>query len=191
MKTEELWKNVSTNFKSVIDLREKIETASDSFKKEPGVYRLWVKEGPSLDILKGLDCQNMADKLLQKNIQGTDFLAMYFGMSKNTFGRLKWHMLQKHNAKTVKNGTISTLRHTLSAILFKGKGLTSTKDKLDKWMDENCFFEWGYTPDKSRAADIEKDEISRNIYPLNIQGNKRISKDLRNQLIDLRKKVNF
>lgn len=187
-----LTKNLQgTNFESVIDLRKNIATTSDFLKKEPGVYRLWVKEAPSLDILKGLNCQNMADKLLKKNIHGTVFFAMYFGMSKNMFDRFKWHVLQNHDVKTVKSGTLSTLRHTLSAILFKNEGLTSTKVKLDKWMDENCFFEWEYMPGKSMAAYVEEEEISRNIYPLNIQDNNHISKDLSNQIKDLRKKVKF
>lgn len=178
-----------SNLESVVGIRNNINTTPGFVKKEPGVYRLWVKEAAGLDILSRLNCSNLAGKLLKKNIQGTDYLAMYFGMSKNMYDRMKWHVLQNHDAKTVKNGVISTLRHTLSAILFSGKPLTTTRDELDTWMDENCFFEWEYTPGTSMAAYIEKDEISQNIYPLNIQDNDNISKELRDLIKQLRKEV--
>ena len=178
-----------TNLESVIDIRNNINTTPSFVKKEPGVYRLWMKEVTALEILNKLNCSNLAGNLLQKNIQGKDYLAMYFGMSKNMHDRLKWHVLQNHDAKTVKNGTISTLRHTLSSILFIDEPITSTKEKLDKWMDDNCFFEWEYMPDKSIAAHIEEEEISRNIYPLNIQDNDNISKESIKLIKDLRKKV--
>lgn len=175
-----------SNLESAKDIRKEIETEG-FVAKQAGVYRLWVRSEAAEALLANLDSEVEIHKLQKMQIGETDYSALYFGMSKNLWDRLKWHILQKHDPKTVESGAISTLRHTLSAILFKNTPLTATEDDLNDWMDKNCLFEWEYMPGKSMAAYVEDEELSRNYYPLNIMDNNLISDFLRKEIKQLRK----
>ena len=112
---------------------------------------------------------------------------LYFGISKNLKDRAKWHISQKHTASAIKHGTISTLRHTLSALL--DKDLSRSENDLNSFMDANCYFEWDYVNQFKNAEELEKNELSneQSIYPLNIKDNKVLTKEVKSTLHKLRK----
>lgn len=177
-----------SHLESVANLRNLL-SSQNFVKKEPGVYRLWVKEDAAISMLNILKVPVDFSRILKRKIQTGIYLALYFGMSKNLFDRLKWHILQQHDRSTVKNGTISTLRHTLSAVLFMKRPLTKTEQDLNEWMDENCYFEWEYLPEINLAEYVEDVQLKRNYYPLNIQDNHNIPANLRKEIKNLRKEV--
>jgi hypothetical protein len=92
--------------------------------------------------------------------------------------------MQKHSKKAVKHGTLSTLRQTISALL--GKNMTQSECCINKFMDDNCLWEWDYTPN---PCQIEKEELSsvEKCYPLNIKENHTVSKNVISKLKKLRK----
>lgn len=177
-----------TYLESVADLRNSLLSPQNFVRKEPGVYRLWVKEDAAKTLLNNLKTPVDIRRILKQQIQNESYRALYFGMSKNLFDRLKGH-IPPHNHSTGKNVTISTLRHTLSAVLFINKSLILTENELNEWMDENFYIEWEYLPGVSLAKYIEDVELKRNYYPLNIQDNYNITTDLRKKIKDLRKEV--
>ena len=177
-----------SHLESVANLRNLLSN-QNFVKKEPGVYRLWVKEGAAISMLNNLKTPVVISRILKRKIQTGTYLALYFGMSKNLFDRLKWHILQQHDPSTAKNGTISTLRHTLSAVLFMKRPLTQTETDLNKWMDDNCYFEWENLAGISLAKYVEDVQLKRNCYPLNIQDNHNIPANLRKEIKNLRKDV--
>ena len=127
------------------------------------------------------------------------YTALYVGIAagkkKGILGRFKWHVDQKHTVSNVTKGYLSTLRRTLSALLnFKllKNGIEvnlNSQEKLNAFIDENCVLEWNYYPRKTKKdlETLEDEIINSGYYPLNIQSNKQITKDLRKKLSDMRK----
>jgi hypothetical protein len=58
-------------------------------------------------------------------------------------------------------------------------------------MDENCVLEWNYYPKKSKKylETIEDGIINSGYYPLNIQSNRQVTKDLRKKMSEMRKTI--
>lgn len=176
------------NIVEVRTLREQLHAKISGIEKTSGIYCWWFKENAADQLLPQLRrlSPSEKDKIQTRVIEGTEYLALYFGISsKDLFSRFKWHILQTHSNSSIKYGTISTLRQTLSALL--NKNLSVSEKCINDFMDENCYLEWEYndSPDV-----IEKKELSsgQKCYPLNIQKNQTVSKDVRHELTSLRKK---
>jgi hypothetical protein len=174
------------NIESVNNLRVMIARKENPVKKCPGVYCWWFKKDaiPQLlnDYYKIDTC-----KLRERTINGEVYCALYFGISKNMMQRAKWHICQRHNNSSnssVKSGYLSTLRQTLSALLRKK--MTESEEYVNCFMNENCYWEWEYTEDTIK---IEHNELTHKdySYPLNIQGNRTVSKEWLKFLMSLRK----
>ena len=84
----------------------------------------------------------------------------------------------------LKHGTLSTLRNTLGALL--GEDMSQSEGAVNEFIDSNCYWEWEY--DESYKL-RETDELSSTTkcYPLNIQENKTVTKEVRKELSKLRK----
>lgn len=170
----------STYLESVAEMRKKLNVDD-----RPGVYRLWIPQDLIENKLKGFNC----DETLSKVIEGKVYRALYVGMSKNLHERLNWHINDKHTKETVKSGFISTLRHTIGAFLGdENKPLTQLEDDVNDFMD-SCYFDWEYTYSEGMATYIESELIEKNYYPLNIQHNPSLPKDVRINIIKRRKAV--
>ena len=153
--------------------------------KRPGCYRWWFKEEAAHQLLDQLP--NIEWERIQKRVIDAEvYYALYFGIAKDMRQRLKWHICQHHTPSAVKSGTLSTLRKTLSALL--GIDMTLSEAAVNKFIDENCMVEWEYTATKKEAEKIEKAELTKNYYPLNIQENPNLDKETKAALKDLRKK---
>ena len=70
--------------------------------------------------------------------------------------------------------------------------MTKSENILNKFIEENCYWEWDYTETHQDAIDIEKQELSSCsfYYPLNISNNKSAPKDIISCVKGLRKKYN-
>ena len=160
---------------------------NDKKDSKAGVYRWWFRKESAVNILSSIKHLIEWDNIQYKIINGEDYLALYFGMTKNVKNRFKWHISQKHNPNSIKRGFISTLRRTLSALL--DKPLSVSEDEINKFIDDNCVLEWEYCDSEKEAKKIEKEELNETYYPLNLQDNKIISKELKSILTQKRKDV--
>ena len=151
-----------------------------------GFYRFWFEQEAAQQLLSKLPSVDTC-KIATRIIKNTCYWALYFGISKDLKDRAIWHIGQKHTESAIKNGTISTLRQTISALL--GKDLSCSKDDLNSFMDANCYFEWDYVNQFKDAEELEKNELSneQSIYPLNIKDNKVLTKEVKSTLHKLRK----
>ena len=187
--------------KSVCEIR----SSKDGIGKDVGIYCWWFKddcvEALLKRISKDVDWKRLVGESLQhKVIDNVKYTALYVGIAAGKdgiFGRFKWHIEQKHTVSNVTEGYLSTLRRTLSALLnFKllknnTEVNNNSQEKLNTFIDKNCVLEWNYYPKQSKKdlAAIEDEIINSGYYPLNIQGNKQTSKELRKKLGDMRKLI--
>ena len=176
---------IMKNLIAVRILREQLECKSCGIEKQPGVYRWWFKEKAAQTLLENLPLiQEELAKIQTQEIEGESYLALYFGISKDMLARAKWHTLQKHSPSAVKRGTLSTLRQTISALL--GKDMSKSRDKVNEFMDDNCYWEWDYSKNPKAVENAELSSVDK-CYPLNIQENKTVSNVVRKEITALRK----
>lgn len=154
----------------------------------PGVYRWWFSEEEAHALLARAEGADPA-RPARRNIGGRDYLALYFGIAeKETVAeRLKWHLAQKHSAGSIRNGFISTLRHTLSALL--GMPLSESEQAVNSLMDRACMVEWMEVTPVEDIRKLEEAEINGGYYPLNIRDNGAAGKTLLRSLKEKRKIV--
>ena len=168
----------------VSELRKRLENRTNSIKKDGGVYCWWFKREVAQTLLKELPLtQDELSKIQTKEIEGEEYWALYFGISRDMLGRAKWHITKKHKPTAVKYGTVSTLRNTLGALL--GIDMSDSEKSVNDLMDENCYWEWEY--DKEYKVRETNELLLRDkCYPLNIQENKTVSEDVLKKLSKLR-----
>lgn len=164
------------NLDKVSELRKRLENRKSGIEKEGGVYCWWFKREIAQTLLKELPLtQDEFSKIQRREIESEEYWALYFGISRDMLGRAKWHITKKHKPTAVKYGTVSTLRNTLGALL--GKDMSDSEKSVNDLMDENCYWEWEYNKEYKVR---ETNELSSKdkCYPLNIQENKTISKEV-------------
>jgi hypothetical protein len=167
-------------------LREQLSSnCTSGIESMCGVYCWWFKTEVVQTLLVDLQLtpEEIA-KIQKREIEGESYLALYFGISKDMLARAKWHILQKHSPSAVKHGTLSTLRQTLSALL--GKDMSQSEHTVNEFIDCNCYWEWEYDESYKQR---ETDELSSTTkcYPLNIQENQTVNKEVCKKLSELRK----
>ena len=162
------------NLESIKSLRQKIVSKQNYALNSSGVYRWWFKE----DVFVLADFPRFTNNLnLQSRIIDSEtYYALYFGMSKAMKERIKWHVCNAHKQSAVKSGFLSTLRQSISALLKLE--MSKSECQVNKFMDDYGYLEWDYTNSEQDAKDIEHAELTQldYSYPLNIQGNKTVSK---------------
>ena len=168
----------------VSELRKRLENRTSEIKKEGGVYCWWFKRDVAQTLLKELPLtQDELSKIQTKEIEGEEYWALYFGISRDMLGRAKWHITKKHKPTAVKYGTVSTLRNTLGALL--GIAMSDSEKSVNDLMDENCYWEWEYDKEYKQRETNELSSTDK-CYPLNIQENKTVSKAVLKKLGELR-----
>ena len=174
------------NLNKVSLLRVQLINGESGICNCQGIYCWWFKKDSAEIILSKLDFnESEIDRIQKREIEGEEYWALYFGISNDMLGRAKWHILQKHSISAVKYGTLSTLRQSLSALL--DIDMSCSEDAVNKFMDRNCYWEWEYTDDFKEKEIIELSSDNK-CYPINIQENQKIGKDIIKKLKDIRKK---
>ena len=171
------------NLEKVSVLKQQIQQKTCNVPKSPGVYRWWFTEDDAHLLVKPFGNAINWCKIQKRNIDGKSYYALYVGISKDLFARLKWHIFQKHSQSAVKSGFLSTLRQTVSALL----GIDQTKSQnCVSALLERCYWEWETMPNPEMW---EKDELQQKdyYYPLNLQNNQSFPKELQKELSRLRK----
>lgn len=173
------------NLDKVSELRGKLSDKTSGIAKRNGIYCWWFEKGAATELIRqlGLSCSEIA-RIRKRDIEGNEYWALYFGISKDMLNRAKWHILQKHTVSAVKHGTLSTLRQTLGSLLECK--MSEAGDAVNEFIDKNCYWEWEYN-DNPEA--VEREELSKGdvCYPLNIKDNKTVRKEVVNTLKKLRK----
>ena len=171
----------------VITIRNKLQSRMTVCSPTPGWYLWWCDREAAAGILGQLEINLNELLLLNKEIDGKNYIAIYFGISKKLSDRIKWHICQNHTEGSVRSGFLSTLRQTLSALL--NSDMSKSKHLVDKFMDDNCYLEYDNTVSHFAAKNKEKQELSRTdcYYPLNISGAKSTPEEIKNKLTILRK----
>lgn len=173
------------HFVKVSTLRDLIEKRESPIKKVPGIYRWWFDADATNRLLSELKFKDF-HKLMYREIDGTKYYALYFGISNDMRGRANWHICQSHSTSQIKHGTLSTLRQTLSGLL--GIDMSKSRQCINDLMDNSCYLEYDYVSDPKTYEGQELKGYNNYAYPLNIQENKTIDKYHIKLLKDLRKK---
>ena len=157
----------------------------------PGYYKWWAAQSELDVILKALNI-NFSD--INNALEIKDGLfCIYVGIAvkESVRARLDWHVNDKHTASQVLNGTLSTLRQSISSIVA---GNQSDKEATNNFIDK-LYVEYFYCnePIKSEAAKIslhetEKKLLAEYLRVLNIQENHHpLSMPIKTALKELRK----
>lgn len=185
--------------KPVCDIR----ISKEGIGKDVGIYCWWFRDDCLKNLLSKIsefvDLNRLnIEKNQHKTFNSTPYTALYIGIAAGKdgiLGRFKWHIEQKHSVSNVSKGYLSTLRRTLSALqgfkLLKNNTEVNPQfqENLNAFMNENCVLEWNYYPKKTKKEleQIEEEIINSGYFPLNIQGNRQVSKELREKLSEMRK----
>ena len=152
--------------------------------KSPGIYAWWFKEEAARQLLKPLEGVDIS-RLQARDIEGEHCLALYFGISRDLRGRIRWHVAQKHTPSAISRGFLSTLRLTICALL--GLPASVAEQAVNDFMDANCYLSFAHVLTLAETEAEEADELSTNYYPLNLQGNKVVEATVLAKLKELRK----
>jgi len=162
---------------------------------KPGWYRWWAPisalekllNSPYVtkEYMKEL-CPSMQRRMFGHN----EFFCVYVGVAikESIRGRLNWHVNQHHTESAVQSGFLSTLRKTISSLVAGNQyDENATNYLIDSLVVEYCTIG---SPIKSEMAkkeikQIEQDEMTKYVFPLNIKGNRHAV--LQSYLSDLKK----
>ena len=157
----------------------------------PGYYKWWAEKS-ELDII--LLALNADFSELSSFIEQKDGLyCIYVGIAakESIRKRLDWHVNDTHTPSRVINGTLSTLRQSISSVVVHNQyDKEATNAFIDKLTIEQFTID---DPIKSQAAidklhTIERSMMSEHLYVLNIQDNKfPQAKPIKKRLSALRK----
>lgn len=173
------------NFNRVsVKLLKEQDPRFTSIPKESGIYRWWFPKETAQQLLSSIHGIE-TNRICKEVIQGEEYWCLYFGIAKDLRQRIRWHACQKHTASAVKHGILSTLRQSISALSQLDQ--TTSTDKVSELL-ERCYWDWLSTASKEDAKIIEKREISKGYFPINIQENKSVAPTVLAQLKSLRKK---
>ena len=164
-------------------LRETVKKRQCEIPEGPGVYRWWFEEEGAKALLKALPEVDLS-KVQSRMVDDKRWLALYFGISKDLRGRIRWHMTQHHTPLSVKTGYISTFRLSLSALL--GLPATEAEEAVNRFMDEYCVIDYKPVENIEEANEIERKELSTKFYPLNIANNRFVDRRITKALTKLR-----
>ena len=175
------------NLDKVVELREKLHTKNNNIQHNRGAYCWWFKKEAAERLISVLSLsEDEKTRIQRRTIDGHEYWALYFGISSDMLERAKWHIIQHHSESTVKYGTLSTLRKTISALL--GVHISKSEDIVNDFLDKYCYWEWEHDDNYKQRETNELSSQNR-CYPLNIQENKTIRKEVIDRLKVERKKV--
>lgn len=165
----------------------------NSISSLPGYYKWWGSRS-ELDVI--LNALNVHFSEIENALEIKNGLyCIYVGIAvkESVRTRLNWHVNDKHTSSRIRNGTLSTLRQSISSIVA---GNQFAKDATDSFIDK-LYVEWFYSnnPIRTDAAknelhQIEKQLLVEYLRVLNIQDNHHpLSTSIKTKLKELRKEA--
>ena len=179
---------------NVKSLRDK--TNLSNVEKSPGYYKWWARKTEFIRILSALNLSydEVIRDIEECKIDGEIYYCIYIGVAikESIAARLNWHINQKNTLSQVRNGTLSTLRRSIAAVICGNMLDTSgTNNFLDLLMVEtfplNLQIKSQEAKEKIQAIERKLLE-GKNLYVLNIQENKHASAPVK-ELKAIRKAV--
>ena len=179
--------NIMINKKTLIKaskLRDK-NNLENMVEDKPGYYKWWAEINEVNLLFEKLGLVPSVVNELEKR---DDKYCIYVGVAikESVRNRLNWHINQINSPSAIKSGTLSTLRQTISSVLFEDMRLTNeTNEFIDK-----LYVEPFYNGDKEKIREIEINSLTNRVYLylLNIQDNKHPLSP-RRKISELRKKA--
>lgn len=166
------------------ELRDK-NNLKNKVEDKPGYYKWWAEIDEVNLLFEKLSLATSIVNELEKN---GDKYCIYIGVAIKESVRniLNWHINQINSPSAIKSGTLSTLRQTISSVLFEDMRLTN---ETDEFIDK-LYVEPFYNSDKEKIHEIEINFLaySAYLYLLNIQDN-RHPLSQRRKISELRKKT--
>lgn len=154
------------------------KSAIRAISDKPGVYR-WFAEITDFEKLSyRLGINPPYTEIEKIEFEGKVLYAIYVGIAVNETlsSRLEWHILQRHTPSAIKHGTLSTLRQSISSVLFGDQSDEAGTDDFIKTLYVEIYHESKHpvkSPQaKAEITKIEKDLLAKNLYILNIRENK-------------------
>jgi len=167
----------------VSEMRIRILEITD---ESPVIYMWWFRHDAARVILAQIGDDVTNERIMHDQIDGEDYLALYVGKGKSCRERFSWHIRQHHDERTVRHGFLSTLRQTMCAVM--GVNAVGNEAVVNAFIDQSCVLDWtcfpGITPEE--LGRIEKEKILSGYFPLNIQGNGNLPRDLKRALRKMR-----
>ena len=145
---------------------------------KPGVYRWFAEEAEFIFLSDKLGISPSYTEIERIAFEGKELYGIYVGIAVNESlsSRLEWHILQRHTEPAIKHGTLSTLRQSISSVLFGDQSDEAGTDNFIKKLYVEIYHESKHpvksTQAKTEITTIEKDLLAKNLYILNIQENK-------------------
>lgn len=171
---------------SLLRIKENLKRISD----KPGYYKWWAKKEDVEMLLEKLDV-DMTFEDIESDIEkkeDMDLYCIYIGIAERESirNRLDWHVNQGHKQSAIKSGYLSTLRQSLSSILSQNQ---KDEEVTNQFID-NLYIEYFEVAgeDKKELREIEKKEMEKHLYILNIHGNRHAKVgEIKKKLKELRK----
>ena len=158
---------------------------------KPGYYKWWAKQSDIILLLEGLEVS--FDEVKQYIEYKNGYYCIYIGIAakESIRNRLNWHINDRHTESRVKNGTLSTLRQSISSIISHNQ---YDKEYTNNFID-NLKVEYFTIEDeiksvsaKEKLHSIEIESMSKYMYILNIMDNHfEYGQGIKNKLKALRK----
>lgn len=160
-------------------------------EEKPGFYKWWASKTEVCKILQELkvDFNEIEKALEEKN----NLYCIYVGIAVNESvrDRINWHINDVHSESRVRDGTLSTLRQSISSIVSHNQfDKDNTNIFIDKLKIEYFYNENDIKSEKANEElhAIERGLLAKKLYILNIQENYHpLAKDIKRELKKLRK----
>lgn len=145
----------------------------NKISSKPGYYKWWVSKAELDIILKVLEISfSEVEKVLETK---SGLFCVYVGIAgESVRARLNWHINDSHTVSRVKNGTLSTLRQSISSIVSHNQyDKISTDLFIDKMFVEYFYVDSPIKSDITKIAlhEIETKLMAEYLRILNIQNN--------------------
>lgn len=127
----------------------------------PGYYKWWALKSELEVILNVLNIQLSEIENALEFKDGMYCIYVGIAVKESVRNRLNWHVNDNHSAFQVMNGTLSTLRQSISSIIVKNQ---YDKESTDSFIDK-LYVEWFYStnPIKSEAARNELHKVEKEL----------------------------
>jgi DNA-binding transcriptional regulator YiaG len=162
-------------------IRQHIQCRCLEVEKHPGLYRWWFPETEAMKLLARFKSPMLCNgrTLNERIIDGSPYLALYFGISGDMSRRIRWHISGPFKS--------STLRRTLHAIMVSDADDKTANSMVNQLID-SCYLEWQYTDSMEQAERRETEELAQKefAYPLNISKNDTVPAEWITELKQLR-----
>jgi len=107
--------------------------------------------------------------------QGLSCIYVGVAIKESIRSRLNWHVNQKHSFGSIKHGTLSTLRQSISSLVGISQGDEAATNRLIDLLTVEYFpvaLPMGSVQAKTKIEMLERKEMQDLVLPLNIRGNR-------------------